>query len=88
MAGHKKADNTNIIQVSDQKLLGLQTFENINWCTHIGQLFAAVASKIALLRQLSEYVPIHVQKLFFQGNIHPLLAYGSVTWGSTSAASI
>lgn len=83
-----KANNTNIKQVSSQKLLGLPIDETLNWSTHIDQLCAAVASKISLLRKLSVCVPIHAHKLFYQGYILPLLDYGSVTWGSTSAANI
>ncbi|MCG8047471.1 MAG: reverse transcriptase domain-containing protein, partial [Candidatus Thiodiazotropha endolucinida] len=82
------SDNTNIKQVSNQKLLGLHIDEHLNWSTHIDHLCATVSSKISLLRQLSEHVPVHVQKLFYQGYILPLLDYGSVTWGSTTAANI
>ena len=74
--------------MSNQKLLGLYIDENLNWNTHIDHLCATVSSKISLLRQSSEYVPIHVQKLFYQSYILPLLDYGSVPWGSTSSANI
>ena len=82
------ADNIKIKQVSDQKLLGLHIDENLNWCSHIDHLCKTVSSKISLLRQLSEYVPAHVQRLFYQGYILPLLDYGSVIWGSSSTANI
>ena len=36
----------------------------------------------------SEYVPIHVQKQFYQSYILPLIDYGSITWGSTSSANL
>ena len=83
-----KADNINIRSVSNQKLLGLHIDENLNWNTHIDNLCKAVFSKISLLRQLAEYVPLQVQKQFYQGYILPLLDYGSITWGSTSSANI
>ena len=83
-----KADNINIRSVSNQKLLGLYIDENLNWNTHIDNLCKAVSSKISLLRQLAEYVPLQVQKQFYQGYILPLLDYGSITWGSTSTANI
>ena len=82
------ADNIKIKQVSDQKLLGLHIDENLNWCSHIDHLCKTVSSKISLLLQLSEYVPAHVQRLFYQGYILPLLDYGSVIWGSSSTANI
>ena len=82
------ADNIKIKQVSDQKLLGLHIDKNLNWCSHIDHFCKTVSSKISLLRQLSEYVPAHVQRLFYQGYILPLLDYGSVIWGSSSTANI
>ena len=82
------ADNIKIKQVSDQKLLGLHINENLNRCSHIDHLCKTVSSKISLLRQLSEYVPAHVQRLFYQGYTLPLLDYGSVIWDSSSTANI
>ena len=61
-----KADNINIRSVSNQKLLGLSIDENLNWNTHIDNLCKAVSSKISLLRQLAEYVPLQVQKQFIK----------------------
>ena len=83
-----KADNINIRSVSNQKLLGLHIDENLNWNIHIDNLCKVVSSKISLQRQLAEYVPLQVQKQFYQGYIIPLLDYGSITWGSTSTANI
>ena len=40
------------------------------------------------MKQLSTYVPVKVQKLFYQGYILPLIDYGSNTWGSTSKLNI
>ena len=83
-----KADNINIRSVSNQKLLGFHIDENLNWNTHINNLCKVVSSKISLLRKLAEYIPLQVQKQFYQGYILPLLDYGSITWGSTSTANI
>ena len=83
-----KADNIDIRSVSNQKLSGLHIDENLNWNTHIDNLCKVVSSKISLLRQLAEYVPLQVQKQFYQGYILLLLDYGSVSWGSTSTANV
>ena len=42
-----KADN--IRSVSNQKLLELHIYENLNWNTHIDNLCKVVSSKISLL---------------------------------------
>lgn len=83
-----KSNGTSIKHVSNQKLLGVHIDENLNWNSHIDHLCATISSKISLLRQLSNYVPIHAQKLFYQGYILPLFDYGSVTWGTTSTTNI
>ena len=80
--------NVSIKHVSNQKLLGIYIDENLNWTTHIEYLCKVVSSKISLLRQFSECVPMHVQKQFYQSYILPLIDYGSITWGSTSSANL
>lgn len=74
-----KVNDTTISHVSSQKLLGLYIDEHLNWSIHIDHLCKLISSKISLLQQLSNYVPTHAQKLFYQGYILPLLDYGSVT---------
>ena len=61
-----KADNINIRSVSNQKLLGLHIDENLNWNTLIDNLCKIVSSKISLLRQLAEYVPLQVKNNFIK----------------------
>ena len=83
-----KSGDVRIKHVSNQKLLGIYIDENLNWTTHIEYLCKVVSSKFSLLQQLSEYVPIHVRKQFYQSCILPLIDYGSITWGSTSSANL
>ena len=83
-----KSGDVRINHVSNQKLLGIYIDETLNWTTHIEYLCRVVSAKVSLLRQLSEYVPIHVQKQFYQSYILPLIDYGSITWGSTSSANL
>ena len=59
--------NTHIKNVSEQKLLGVYIDENLSWSTHIDYLCSVIASKISLLRQISEYVPVDVQFFFIKG---------------------
>ena len=53
-----KADNINIRSVSNLELLGLHTDGKLNWNTHIDNLCKVISSKISLLRQLAQYVPL------------------------------
>ena len=63
-----KSDDICIQNVSKPKLLGVYIDENLNWSVHIDYLCSNVSSKISLLRQLSKYVPVEVQKQFYQSN--------------------
>ncbi|MCG8048030.1 MAG: reverse transcriptase domain-containing protein, partial [Candidatus Thiodiazotropha endolucinida] len=81
-------DTIHIENVSKQKLLGIFIDANLTWSAHIDYLCSTISSKISLLRQLAVYVPTEVLKLFYQGYIIPLLDYGCVTWGTTSATNI
>ena len=83
-----KIENTCIKNVSEQKLLGIHIDENLSWSNHLDHLCSLIASKISLLRQLSDYVPTEVQKLFYQGYILPYIDYGSITWGSAAGIHI
>lgn len=85
---HIKSGDIPLRNVTNQKLLGVYIDENLSWSTHIDHLCSQVASKISLLCQLSQYVPTETQKKFYQGYILPLLDYGSVTWGTSSAMNI
>lgn len=81
-------DNNQIASTRSQKLLGIHIDDTLSWSTHIDHLCSAISSKISLLRQLSSYVSVQIQKKFYQGYILPLIDYGSVVWGNTSATNI
>lgn len=76
-------DNTSISAVNKQKLLGIYIDEHLTWNQHIDYLCSTISSRISLLKQLSNYVPNNIQKIYYQGYILPLIDYGSVIWGST-----
>ena len=81
-------DGNRIKNVTKQKLLGIYIDEHLQWSEHIDYLCSTIASKISLLKQLSYYIPVEAQKLFYQGYILPPLDYGSITWGTASTANI
>ena len=83
-----EVDEVCIQNMSTQKLLGVHLDQYLTWSAHIDNLCSAISSKISLLRQLAEYVPICVQKRSYHGYILPLIDYGSITWGTTSIANI
>ena len=56
-----------------QKQLGIYIDEHLTWSSHIDHLCSILASKISLLRQLSRYVSIEYQQMFYQGYILPFI---------------
>ena len=83
-----KIANTCIENVSKQKILGIYIDKNLNWSSHLDHLCSIISYKISLLRQLSDYVPTEIQKLFYQGYIQPYTDYGSIAWGSAADTHI
>ena len=83
-----KIGNNKIEQVDKQKLLGVFIDENLLWTAHIDYLCANISSKVSFLKQLSSYVPLEDQTLFYQGYILPLIDNGSNTWGAPSKNNI
>ena len=81
-------DGNTIENVTRQKLLGIYFDENLQWFDHIDYLCSTMSSKTSLLKQLSLNIPVDTQKLFYQGNILPLIDNGFCTWGTTSKANI
>ena len=81
-------ENIRIQNMTKQKLLGIYIDEHLTWSSHIDHLCSILASKISLLRQLSKYVSIEYQKMFYQGYILLFIDYGSLTWGSAAGTHI
>ena len=80
--------DTPINSVSSEKPLGLYIDETLSWNPHIGYLCSIISSRISLLKQLSNYIPENIQKMFYQSYILPMIDYGSNSWGSTSNTNI
>ena len=80
--------NTQLNRVSSRKLLGVHIDETLSWNQHIDYLRSIITSKISFLRQMSDYDPENVQKMFYQSFVLPLIDYGKSSWGSTTKLNI
>ena len=81
-------DNHDVKHVSQQKLLGLHIDDKLSFTSYIDKLCSAISSKISLLRTLSTYESMEVQKKFDQEYIQPLIDHRSITWGGTSLVNL
>ena len=66
-----KIEGNQIKKTHNQKLLGIHIGDKLSWFCHIDNLCSSISLKISLLRQLSEYVLIDVQKKLSQEYILP-----------------
>ena len=62
-------------QVDKQTHLGVFIDVSLSWTAQIDYLCAIISSKVSFLKQLSSYIPVEIQKLFYQGYILPLIEY-------------
>ena len=75
-------------KIKDVKKAEITLTKNLHWTYHIDHICANISSKISLLRQISPYIPIEAQNMFYQGYILPLIDYGSRTCGTTSKSNL
>ena len=64
-----KIDDRHFKKTQNHKLLGIHIDDKLSWSFHIDHLCSSISSKISLLRQLSKYVSIDVQKQFYLEDI-------------------
>ena len=68
-------ENNKLKQFDKEKLLDVFIDENLSWTAHNDNLCSAISSNNSFLEQLSLYVPVEIQELFYQGYILPLIYY-------------
>ena len=82
-------DKTKIPIVSVTKFLGMWVDDKLSWKTHIDKLETRLKTKLCMLRRGQNLLTTHAKKVLYFAQIHSLLTYGLVIWGSmTNAANI
>ena len=85
---NKRILDTQIDQVSCQKLLGVILDENLNYETHIDHLCKKLSKQLGLLKHIGAYLKRRQREIYFNGVIKPTLMYGSVIWDCCSVESL
>ena len=70
-----------ILNVPNEKLLGVQIDQNLNWNHHVKNVKRTVNFKIAVLRRIRKYLPREIQKVFYNLYIKSHLEYYCSIWG-------
>ena len=75
-------NGTPINQVSTSKSLGVLIDANLTWGSHIEKLAKKVASAIAAIKRVRQFVPPATLHLIYEALIQPHFDYCNVVWGS------
>ena len=80
-----KLGNTQIDQVSCQKLLGVTLDKSLTYEAHIDHLCKQLSKRLGLFKHISPYLKKRQRELYYNAVIKPTLMYGSVVWDCCSA---
>ena len=75
-------NGTPLNQVSTSKSLGVLIDANLTWGSHIERLAKKVASGIAAIKRIRQFVPPATLHLIYKALIQPHFDYCNVVWGS------
>ena len=77
MLGHE-----NIPQVRSTKFLGMWIDESLNWNEHVTKVILKLKSRVNLLKMGRNLLSKHALKVLYFAQIHSVMTYGIVMWGS------
>lgn len=78
------SDGTVIKFSDDTKFLGIRVDKHLKWSCHIDTLCNKIARLCHTIKNLKEYLNLDSLKLYYFAQVHSLLSYGVVAWGSGS----
>ena len=79
-----KIKNSEIHEVSHLNLLGLTCDRNMTFEPHIDQLCKKLSKRLGLLKHISPYLKKRQKEIYCNGNIKPVMMYGSMVWDNCS----
>ena len=75
-------NGTPVNQVSTSKSLGVLIDANLTWGSHIDMLAKKIASGIAAIKRVRQFVPPATLHLIYKALIQPHFDYSNVVWGN------
>ena len=78
-------DNVNLIQVTSQKMLGVEIDQHLKWKKQIDIVCLNISRKITLMKTLSRYVDQNTLKQYYNAYILPIMDFCCPVWGYCSA---
>ena len=77
-----KINNSEVLEVSKLKLLGLTHDQNMTFEPHIDQLCKKLSKRLGLLKHISPY---DKEETYYNGIIKPTMMYASMVWDNCSS---
>ena len=81
-------NNTELEITTNEKLLGLNVDNQLNFKAHITQTLKKCNSYLYLLLRIKKFLNLHSRKLFFNAYILPHLDYCCAIWGCSTSESL
>ena len=80
-----KIKNSEILEDSNLKLLGLTYDRNMTFEPHIDQLCKKLSKRLGLLKHISPYLKKRQRETYYNGIIKPTTMYESMVWDNCSS---
>ena len=77
--------NENIPQVKSTKFLGMWIDDSLTWNEHITKVILKLKSRVNLLKMGQHFLSKHALKVLYFAQLHSVLTYGIVMWGSLAS---
>ena len=82
---HITLGNEQIPQVKSTKFLGMWIDESLSWNEHITKVVLKLKSRVNLLKMSQHFLSKHSLKVLYFAQLHSILTYGIVMWGSLAS---
>ena len=79
--------NVKLQSTNAAKYLGITLDNQLNWNTHINNVYKKANNALAFLRRNMTACPSHVKKKCFESYVRPILEYGSSVWDLQQTSS-
>ena len=77
-----KVNNTPLERVIEHKTLGVQIDESLSWRPHIHTISKKISAGIAILRRVSNFIPLDTRVNMYNALVMPYFNYCSAVWGN------
>jgi len=82
--GPIQINNTNLLEVTSTKFLGIQIDQNLSWSDHINTLKSDLHKSLGLIYRASSFLPEKILILLYNSLINSKIVYCLESWGNAA----